>query len=75
MVGNILRMLLHENPPQNVSNAKQLIDEALSTVMHAMRASVHTMLGGSPGSLVFNRDMFLNIPFIADWHVVTKRRE
>ena len=23
----------------------------------------------------FNRDMFLNIPLIADWHAVTKRRE
>jgi hypothetical protein len=27
------------------------------------------------GNLVFNRDMFLNIPLIADWHVITQRRE
>jgi transposase InsO family protein len=74
-VGNILRTLLHENPPKNVSSAKDLIDEALSMAMHAMRASVHTTLGGSPGSLVFNRDMFLNIPLIADWHAITQRRE
>ena len=31
--------------------------------------------GSSPGSLVFNRDMFLNIPLIADWHAVIKRQE
>jgi len=43
--------------------------------MHSMRASVHTTLGGSPGSLVFNRDMFLNIPLIADWHAITTKRE
>ena len=43
--------------------------------MHAMRSSVHTTLGGSPGSLVFNRDMFLNIPLLADWHAITKQRE
>ena len=43
--------------------------------MHAIRAGIHSMLGSSPGSLVFNRDMFLNIPFIADWHAITKQRE
>jgi hypothetical protein len=36
--------------------------------MHAMRTGVHTMLGNSPGNLVFNRYMFLNIPLIANWH-------
>ncbi len=27
------------------------------------------------GNLVFNRDMFLNIPLIADWRAITQRRE
>ena len=43
--------------------------------MHAMRAGIHSTLGSSPGSLTFNRDMFLNIPLIADWHAITQRRE
>ena len=43
--------------------------------MHAMREGIHSTLGSSPGSLVFNRDMFLNIPLIADWHAITQRRE
>ena len=43
--------------------------------MHAMRIGIHTTLGSSPGNLVFNRDMFLNIPLIADWHAITLRRE
>jgi hypothetical protein len=43
--------------------------------MHGMRAGVHSTLGSSPGSLLFNRDMFLNIPLIADWHTITQRRE
>ncbi len=34
--------------------------------MHAMQAGVHSTLGSSPDNLVFNRDMFLNIPLIAD---------
>ena len=43
--------------------------------MQAMRAGTNSTLGSSPGSLVFNRDMFLNIPLIADWHAVTQRQE
>jgi hypothetical protein len=43
--------------------------------MHTMRAGVHSTLGSSPGILVFNRDMILNIPLIADWHPITQRRE
>ena len=74
-VGNVLRTLLHGNPPQNIASAEQYVDEALSIAMHAMRAGIHTTLGSSPGNLVFNRDMFLNIPLIADWHAITQRRE
>ncbi len=76
-VGNILRTLLHGQPPQHVTGtkAKEYIDEALSITMHAMRAGAHSTLGSRPSSLVFNRDMVLNIPLIADWHAITKRRE
>ena len=43
--------------------------------MHVIRVRIQTTLGSSPGNLVFNRDMFLNIPLIVDWHVITLRRE
>jgi hypothetical protein len=43
--------------------------------MHGMRAGVHSSLGSSPGNHIFNRDMFLNIPLIADWHAITQKRE
>jgi hypothetical protein len=43
--------------------------------MHAMRTGVYTTLGSSPGNLVFNKDMFLNIPLIANWHTITQKRE
>ncbi len=56
-------------------NAKDYVDEALSIAMHAMRVGVHSTMGSSPGNLVFNRDMFLNIPLIANWHAVTLKRE
>jgi transposase InsO family protein len=74
-VGNILRTILHTDPPRNKTEAKALVDSALATAQHAMRASISTTLGASPGSLVFSRDMFLNIPLIADWHLIAQRRE
>jgi hypothetical protein len=74
-VGNVLRTLLQGNPLQNIASAEQYVHEALSIAMHAMQAGVHSTLGSSPGNLVFNRDVFLNIPLIADWHAITQRRE
>ena len=43
--------------------------------MHTMQTTVATTLGSTPGALAFSRDMFLNIPLIADWHQITKKRE
>jgi hypothetical protein len=40
-----------------------------------MRTGIRTTLGSSPGNLVFNRDMFLNILLIADWHAITQKCE
>jgi hypothetical protein len=40
-VGNILRTLLHGEPPQNIANAKDYVDEALSIAVHAMRVGIH----------------------------------
>ena len=75
-MGNILRTLLHgRDSPRNLVEANELIDEALSICQHALRTSVHTTLGSSPGALVFNRDMFLNIPLLADWYAITTKRE
>jgi hypothetical protein len=61
-IGNVLIKLLHGNPPQNISNLEQYVDEALLIDMHAMQTGVRSTLGSSQGNLVFNRDMFLNIP-------------
>jgi hypothetical protein len=58
-----------------MTKAKDFIDEALLIATHAMQTGIHTTLGSSPGNLVFNRDMFLNIPLIVDWHPITRKRE
>ena len=65
-VANILRTLTIAHPLQNQQQADQAVDTALATAMHAMRASVHQTLGIAPGALVFQRDMFLELPLIAN---------
>ena len=54
-----------------MTQARDIIDQALATAMHAMQTTVATTLGSTPGSLTFSRDMFLNIPLIADWKAIT----
>jgi hypothetical protein len=58
-----------------MANTKEYIDEDLYIAMHAMIAAIHSTLGSSPGSLTFKREMFLNIPLIADWHTIIQRQE
>ena len=74
-VANILRILQHKNPPVNMTQARDIIDQALAHAMHATQTTVMTMLGSTPGSLAFSRDMFLNIPLIADWQAIARQRE
>ena len=66
-VGNVLRVLLYSNPPQNLTQARDIVDQALATVMHAMRVTIATTLGTMPGALAFSRGMLLNVPLIAVW--------
>ena len=40
-----------------------------------MRTTVATTLGSAPGALASSRDMFLNVPLIADWQAIARVRE
>jgi hypothetical protein len=53
-----------------MTQARDIIDDALATVMHAIRTTVATALGSIPGALAFVRDMFLNMLLIADWQAI-----
>ena len=51
---------------QYEDEAAQAIINALQTCMHDMRCAVNRTLQTSPGPLVFNRDMMMDVPLIAD---------
>ncbi len=36
-VTNVLRTLVHTNPPRNTTQARDIIDNALATAMHACK--------------------------------------
>ena len=74
-IGNTLRTVVFTNPPTNAEEANQLIDNALATAMHATRCSVNATLQNSPGAIVFNRDMFIDVPLIADLETIRNRRQ
>ena len=65
-VGDVLRVILHTNPPQNIDDANQVMDNALATAMHATRCAVSAPIGTSPGALVYGRDMIMDVPLIAN---------
>ena len=67
--------MLYTNPPANELEAQELVNEALSTTAHALRTAVSRSLGSSAGSIAFGRDMLLDIPVLADWHVISNRRQ
>ena len=77
-VGNVLRTLMHVNPPQDMLQASDLIDTALATTMHAVRTSAsHALDYFSPGAAVFHRNMYFDVPLITDIMAISQpqRRE
>jgi hypothetical protein len=52
-VNNLLRTLVHTNPPRNMTQARDIIDDALTTAIHAMQTNVATTLRSTPGTLAF----------------------
>jgi hypothetical protein len=52
-LNNVLRTRVHTSPPQNMTQARDIIDNALATAMHTMQTTVATILGSTPGALAF----------------------
>jgi len=54
--------------------ANQMVDTASTNCLFATRAAFHGSLHGIPGSLVFGRDLVLDIPVIADWLTIQQKQ-
>jgi hypothetical protein len=74
-INNVLRILVHTNPPTNVTQAQDIIDDSLATAMHTMQTTIATSLGSTPGALAFTQDMFLNVLLIVDRQAIARTCE
>ncbi len=74
-VKNVLSTLVNTNPPQNMTQARDIIDNALATAIHAMQTTIATTLGSTLGVLAFAQDMFLIVLVFADWQAIAHTRE
>ncbi|GAX21143.1 hypothetical protein FisN_UnNu089, partial [Fistulifera solaris] len=75
VVGNTLRTMTRLATSTGITSGKQMVDTALANCMYAIRASLHSGLKATPGSLVFGRDMLLDLPVVADWINIQQHRQ
>ena len=75
IVAHILRNIIKEDPPMQPEDAEQKIDNALATCVHALRCTVNYTMKTSPGAMIFNRDMLINVQLIADLESIRGRRQ
>eukprot|EP00536_Pseudo-nitzschia_multiseries_P003502 jgi/Psemu1/64177/estExt_Genemark1.C_540102 len=76
IIGQIIRTMINLKLPKSEAGANNLIDEAISTAMHALCCNpISTLRNLLPGALVFNCNMLLNIPLHADIMTLTKHRQ
>ena len=74
-IKNMLRTMVHENPPLTEADATEYMETCFASCMAASRIAVHRTLGVAPGSLAFHRDMLLPIPILADYELIKQRRQ
>ena len=75
-IGQVARTMLELEPPTPTTNIKPMLQRILSIAMHATRCAAHSSLANhSPGSIAFRRDMFLNIPLVADIITLSELRQ
>ena len=67
--------MLHRYPPDNIDQINDTIDTCFATTAHASKVAIHCTLNISPGALVFQQDMILNIPLITDLLHLHERRQ
>ena len=72
-ITDMLRVMLHITPLQNLEDTNKIVDNCLASCMHAMICAYNHTMQTSPGAMVFNRDMMINITMIADINAIAER--
>ena len=76
IIRQVLHTLLLLHNPTDPVQADYILDEAVATAMQALRCTPNTSLGNySPGALLFQCNMFLNLPLITDIVMLTQQQQ
>ena len=68
-------MLKTSNLDMQDTCTPEMIQDLLTNVGWAIRSTYHTVLGASPGAAIYGRDMLFDIPYVANWADIGKRRQ
>ena len=68
--GDMLRTMTFEG-----DNWQSTLHAALQSVAWALRSTIHSTLGYSPGQLVFNRDMIMQNKIFVDWAKINDAKQ
>ena len=74
-MGDILRVVMHVNPLNDENDANQIVGNVLATCVHSSRCAVNHTMQTSPGALVSQRDMMMNVPLIANLYSIQQRTQ
>ena len=71
VLGNMMRTNGLDMSP-TITDA--MITDFIVDAAWAIRSTYHTVLKSTPGAAIFGRDMLFDIPYIADWNEIGRRR-
>ena len=75
-MGSMLRTITNSaEAPTSIEEAEHAVDNALYSCIHALRCSINQAMRTSPGALVFNRDMMIDVPLLADLDAIRGRKQ
>ena len=76
VMGQIIRTIFNSRKPTNVKEFGETVDECVAHANFSCRCAANTSLQGlAPGSVVFGRDMHMNIPVVSDLLSIGRARQ
>ena len=61
-----LQTMLHTYPPDNIDQSDEIMNTCFATATYTSMVANHCTLNMSPGAIIFQRDMILNMHCITD---------
>ena len=67
--------MLHKYPPDYIDQINDIMNTCFATAANTSKVANHCTLNMSPGAIIFQRDMILNIHLITDLLHLHKQRQ